>query len=442
LTHVANLTTDIIVVAIVLGFLIFIHEAGHFLAAKHFGVRAPVFSIGFGKRLWGFKRGGTDYRISLLPVGGYVRMEGEDPSDPHPDDPGAFLSHPRWQRFWIAFAGPAVNILAAVVLLAVLYKVHYQRPAYEEQPARIGFVAPDSPAAKAGLKAGDMIVRMGSIERPDWSKLEMNVLTTANRPIPLEVRRGNKLLTLSLTPTAKGGFEAGYAGLYPCLPTVVGEVTAGSPASHAGLKPGDRIVSVEGEAISCFGQISTIIQTRDGKPVLLGIARDGENLDFNIQPVRYQAGGQNRWIVGVQVRTDVVVRQLPAGEAFVSSVKKNLSWAVLNYVVLKKILTRQMSSKALAGPVGIAQMSGEAYRMGFSDLILFVAYISLDLAIVNLLPIPILDGGMILLLAIEGIMQRDLSVQFKEKVIQAAMFLILLIFVIVTYNDIIRAVTK
>jgi regulator of sigma E protease len=440
LTHIANVTTDLIVAALVLGFLIFVHELGHFLAAKHFGVRAPVFSIGFGKRLWGFKRGGTDYRISLLPVGGYVRMAGEDPTESKHDDPGNLLAHPRWQRFFISFAGPAVNLVLALIVLAALYKFHYESPAYEQQAARIGDIDPGSPAAAAGLHAGDLIVRMGNQQRPDWEHVEIGILTTTNQAIPLRVLRHGKLLNVSLTPKPEGADQTGYAGLYPCFPSLVGEVEPGSPAARAGIEPGDRILAIDGKKVPCWEQMSSVIQARAGKPVRLTMSRHGKDFQALLQPVRQNIDGQSRWIVGVTVGTDVVVKQFPVGRAIELSLKKNVDNTVLTYVVLKKILTRHMSTRAIAGPVGIVQFSGEAYRLGFGDLVAFVAYISLELGIVNLLPIPIMDGGMIVLLFIEGVMQRDLSVQVKEKIIQAGMLLILLLFVFVTYNDVIRAI--
>ncbi len=441
MNHIANVSTDLIVAALVLGWLIFIHELGHFLVAKHFGVRAPVFSIGFGRRLWGFKRGGTDYRISLLPLGGYVRFAGEDPTESQHNDPGDLLAHPRWQRFLIAFAGPAVNVLMALVALTALYKFHYQKPAYEEHAARIGEVAPGSPAAVAGLQAGDVIIRMANQEHPDWEDVETDILTTTNQSIPVQVSRHGELLNVSVTPKAEGADQTGYAGIYPCFPSVVGQVEPGSPAAHAGIEPDDHLLAVGSHQVSCFEQLSSAIQARAGKQIRLTIQRHGKDFQSLLQPVRQNIDGQSRWIIGVTLRNDVVVKQLPLGQAVKSSFQKNFDNTVLTYVVLKKVLTRHMSTRAaFAGPVGIVQFSGEAYRLGFADLVAFVAYISLELGIANLLPIPILDGGMIVLLLVESVMQRDLSVQLKEKIIQAGMFLILLLLVFVTYNDVIRAI--
>lgn len=435
---VSNFLTDVIVVAVVLGFMIFIHELGHFLAAKHFGVRAPVFSLGFGKRLIGFERGGTDYRISALPFGGYVKMSGEDPTESHQDDPGDFLAHPRWQRFIIAVMGPAMNILTALVLLAVLYKFHYQKPAYAEEPARIGDVQANSPAAKAGLKTGDLVVRMGDLNHPKWEDLQLKVLTTTSQAIPMEVQRHGQLSNLTLTPEAKGADQVGYAGIEPCLPSVIGGVEKNMPASAAGLESGDRILAVDGEEVPCWQRLASALQSKNGKKTTLTVERGGKDFETSLQPVHREIAGQSRWLIGVTVRAEVV-RQLPIGEAIETSIGDNVRSTVTTFVVLKKILTRHFSARSLSGPVGIAQISGEAYRAGFTDLITLVAFISLQLGIFNLLPIPMLDGGMILMLLIEGAMQRDLSIQFKERIVQAGIFLLLLLAVFVTYNDIIKA---
>src|SRR5579859_2297542 len=162
----SNFTTDIAVVAVVLGVMILIHELGHFIAAKYFGVRVLTFSLGFGPRLFGVKRGDTDYRVSALPLGGYVKMAGDDPSQERKGDPGEFLSKPRWQRFVIVVMGPFMNAVLAITLLTGLYRFHYEKPAYKEEPARIGEVEPDSPAAKAGVLPGDLIVRLGDLQNP------------------------------------------------------------------------------------------------------------------------------------------------------------------------------------------------------------------------------------------------------------------------------------
>jgi regulator of sigma E protease len=441
LTIVSNFFTDTVVVILVLGFMIFIHELGHFVAAKRFGVRVLVFSLGFGKRLFGVKRGETDYRVSLLPLGGYVKMAGEDPSEPGSGDPGDFLSHPRWQRFVIAVMGPAMNILTAVVLLTLLYRFHFQKPAYEEQPARIGEVEQNSPAAEAGLKAGDLVVRAGNLQNPKWEDLELKVMTTTGEAIPLEVRRNGTLIDISLTPRAEGVDQIGFAGLSPCLSSVVGSVEPGMPASKAGIEPKDVIFAVDGKRTPCWGSLASAVQALNGKPIDLTVLRAGQQLHFKLQPVYREDQGTKRWVIGVESPLmDVVVRQLPWGRAISTSVADNIRNTMATFDVLQKILTRHLSARSLSGPIGIAQISGEAYRAGLPDLLMLVSFISLQLGIFNLLPIPILDGGMIVMLGVEGLIRRDLSLQVKERVVQVGMVFLLILAVFVMYNDIIKTI--
>lgn len=441
MTIVSNFFTDTTVVVVVLGFMIFIHELGHFLAAKRFGVRVMVFSLGFGKRLFGFKRGETDYRVSLLPLGGYVKMAGEDPSEPHTGDPGDFLYHPRWQRFVIAIMGPAMNIATAVILLSVLYKYHFQKPAYEEEPARIGEVDRNSPAAKAGLQAGDLVVQAGDMKNPTWEDLDLKVVTTTGEAIPLKVERDGQLLSVSLTPKAEGADRIGFAGLYPCLPNVIGAIEPSLPASQAGLRAGDRIVAVNGKRVDCFDSLAQVLQGLKNQQLDLTVLRAGGAMHFQVQPVFRDIRGEKRWVIGVDSpRVDVVVRQLPWKRAIATAVDENIRYTGATFDVLEKILTHHMSARSLTGPIGIAQISGEAYRAGVPDLLTLVSFISLQLGIFNLLPIPILDGGMILMLGIEGLMRRDLSLKFKERVVQVGMVFLLILAVFVMYNDIIKTI--
>lgn len=434
----SNFATNALVVVVVLGIMIFVHELGHFLAAKFFRVRVLTFSLGFGKRLVGFKRGGTDYRVSLLPLGGYVKMAGEDPTEVHAGEPDEFLAKPRWQRFIIAVMGPSMNILMAIVLLAGLYRFHYPKPVYMEQPARVGEVEANSPAAKAGIKAGDLIVRLGNLQQPTWEDLKMKILTTAGEALPVEVLRDGKTLALSLTPLAKGPEEVGDAGLVPCIPGKIGYVEPGMPADQAGLKAGDRIVALGGEPIGCWQQLSAAIQQREGKAVNLSVMRGDQQLQASVTAVHSEAAGADKWLIGVGYRSEVVVRQLPWGQAIASSLDDNIRNCVVTFDVLGRIITRRMSARSLSGPIGIAQISGEAYRAGTPELLMLVSFISLQLGIFNLLPIPILDGGMILLLLIESVMRRDMSLEVKERFAQVGIVFLLLLAVFVTYNDIVK----
>jgi len=436
---VSSFLTDAVVVTVVLGVMVFVHEAGHFLAAKGFGVGVHTFSLGFGKRLFGFERGGTDYRVSILPLGGYVKMAGDDPSAVLTGDPGEFLSHPRWQRFVIVLMGPMMNFALAIVVLAGLYMFHFEKPAYEDQPIVIGAVGAQSAAAAAGLKPGDRVVQFGSIQDPTWQDVKFKVLTGAGHSIPLEVKRGGEIVHTSLTPHLEGQDGAGAAGWYPYVPLVIDQVEPGEPASAAGLKSGDSILALDGEPLYYWPLVVQKLRDGGGKEVDLTVQRAGKEFQVPVKPVYADAMGLKTWRIGVTIRnTAYVIRKLPLGLAFEYAVRDNYRNFLETFDVLGKIVTRRMSTRSLAGPIGIAQVSGEAYRRGISDLLLFVAFISLQLGIINLLPIPVMDGGHIFMLAIEGLMRRDLSLQIKERVTQVGLVLIVLLFVFVMYNDIMK----
>jgi regulator of sigma E protease len=418
--------------------MIFVHELGHFLAAKFFGVRVLVFSLGFGPRLLHWTRGDTDYRISALPFGGYVKMAGDDPSANRQGDPGEFLSKPRWQRFMVVVTGPTMNILLAVLLLAGLYRFHYQKPAYEEQPARVGDMEEDSPAGQIGLRPGDLVVRLDGLQNPRWEDVQMKVLTTVGEAIPLEVERDGKTLNLALTPRAEGPDRVGYAGWYPYEPGVIDKVEPGLPASRAGLRPGDEIVGVEGRKVLYGRRVAYLLQSGKGKPVQLSILRDGQEFRATLTPVLTDVMGEKVWRIGVSFHSDMIVKRLPWGAAIGASLEDNSRNCLAWFDVMGKILTRRLSARSLAGPIGIAQLTGEMYRAGLPELVMLVSFISLNLGLFNLLPIPVLDGGVILLLLIEGLIRRDLSVRVKERFVQVGFLFLLLLVVFLTFNDIVK----
>jgi regulator of sigma E protease len=435
-----SFVTDAVVVVLVLGLMIFIHELGHFMAAKFFGVRVLVFSLGFGKRLLHVTRGDTDYRISALLFGGYVKMAGDDPSEVRHGDPAEFLAKPRWQRFVVVVMGPAMNILLALLLLTGLYKFHFQKPAYQEQPAQLGAVEPDSPAAKIGLMPGDRIVRLDGLRDPKWEDVEIKILTTVGEAMPLEVERDGKTLDLTLTPRAEGPSRIGYAGWYPDAPGIIDKVEPGLPASQVGLMAGDEIVGVNGRKVLYWPRVAYLLQADKGQPVELSILRDGREFRTTLKPVLTEVMGEKRWRIGVSFHNDMIVRKLPWATAIAAAFQDNLRNCLATFDVLGKILTRRMSTRSLAGPIGIAQLSGEAYRAGLSALVMLVAFISLQLGIFNLLPIPVLDGGVILLLLIETLIRHDLSVEVKERFMQAGIVFLLLLAVFVMYNDIVKTI--
>ncbi len=434
----SNFTTDIAAVVVVLGVMILIHELGHFMAAKYFGVRVLTFSLGFGPRLFGYKHGDTDYRVSALPLGGYVKMAGDDPSQEREGDYREFLSKPRWQRLIIVIMGPTMNVILAVSVLTALYRYHYEKPAYKEETARIGAVDPESAAAKAGILPGDLIVRLGELKNPNWEDAEIKILTTINEPIPVVISRDGKEISLSVTPRPVGPDAIGDVGWGPYFPAFINTVDPVMPGGHAGLKPGDQILELDGQKIYFRDTFPQTLQTGKGKPVDLTVQRGGQVFHAKMTPVFNDMDGEKKWRVGVTFRSPMVVRQLPWGEAFTTSLDFNIRNSLLTFQVLGKVLTHRMSARSFSGPIGITQIAGEAFRAGLPQLCTIVALISMQLAIFNFLPIPVLDGGVMLLLLIEGAIRRDLSLRVKERFVQAGLVILLLLVVVVTYFDLVK----
>lgn len=427
-------------VVFVLGTIVLLHEFGHYVAAKAFGVRVEVFSIGFGKRLVGFRKGDTDYRISALPFGGYVRMTGENPLETRSGDPCEFMSHPRWQRFIIAAAGPAVNIILAVALLTGVYMVRYEHPAFLDQPAKVGWVLENSPAAKAGVEPGDLIVRIGKVQNPTWEDALYQVLLSPGQPLDLGVQRGNEILNRRLVPDKVGRDELGYSGLEPEQQITITDMEPNMPAAKAGMRLGDQILALNGVAVhSVDGLIRRLQQNKDA-PIEVTVLRAAQELKFTVTPVLSKVEGQSQYRIGFMSNL-MHVDKLPFRQAFAKSIETNQKSSGLVFLLVQKMVERKLSMRQMNGPIGIAQASGEAAAQpGWTPLFTLMATISLQLGIFNLFPIPILDGGIILLLVLEGLMRRDISVQVKERIYQAAFLFLVLFAMLVIYNDVAKTI--
>ena len=436
----SNAFTVLWAVALVLGVLILIHELGHFIAAKLFGVRVEVFSIGFGKRLFGWRRGDTDYRVAVLPLGGYVKMAGENPMDARTGDPGEFLSHPRWQRFFIAIAGPAMNIGLAIALLTGVFMVRYEHPYFLDQPAVIGWVLENSAASKAGFEAGDRIVRIANMQSPTWEDVEAKLMLNPGQPLDVAIQRGGQILDKTIVPDKQGQEDYGaLSGWVPQEPNVVTQIEPDMPAAKAGLKTGDEVVAVDGVTMHSMRALIHYLQQNPGKQLDVAVLRNGQELHFNVTPVLWnnpQGGAQ--WRMGF-VSNPVHVDKLGFTAAVSKSLEVNKRYSMLILELVRQLAARRVSMKQIDGPIGIARASGEAARQGWMPLLALMAAISLNLGIFNLFPIPIMDGGVILLLAIESVMRRDISMKIKERIYQAAFVFLVLFAVVVIYNDIGKA---
>ncbi len=424
--------------AVVLGIMILVHEFGHYAAAKWFGVRVDVFSIGFGKRLTGFRRGGTDYRISALPLGGYVKMAGENPLESRSGAADEFMSHPRWQRFVIAVAGPAMNIILAVVLLTGVFMVHYELPVYLDQPAVVGWVLENSTAAKAGIEQGDRIVRIDGQQNPTWEDVVLKVAIASTGPIDVTIQRGNETLEKQIQPGIEGSDPFVAVG-WPDEPITVTELEPNMPAAQAGLKLGDEIVAVNGTPMRSLHSVVHYLQQNRDKPADVTAVRNGQQLNFKVTPIQMEKNGQKVYRLGFGSEP-VHIDRLPFAQALNRSIEENKRYSLLIVDLIRKLVQHKASIKQMEGPIGIARASGDAARQpGWTPLLSLMAMISLNLGIFNLLPIPILDGGIILLLIIEGLLRREISVRIKERIYQTAFVFLILFAVVVIYNDLMKA---
>lgn len=429
--------------AFVLGALIFVHELGHFLVAKFFKVRVLTFSLGFGKRVVGFKRGETDYRLSLLPFGGYVKMAGELPADETVGDPDEFMSKPRWQRLCIGAAGATMNLVGAVVILAVVLKVNHREPEYLSRPVVVGVLTASSPAAAAGIQVGDRVVRMENKENPSWQDVETLSITNHQEPVALTVDRNHQTLQFSFQPKVltlpETGEQISDLGIQPAIPVQVRSLAPGFPAAAAGIQEGDLILKIGDHPITQaedFKFLNDTIHKSVGNPLTFLFKRGEETFTKEITPVFDPSLGMGR--IGFRPDIPTVRIDLSLFGALEKSVSENLRFTQLTFKVLGHLITGKTSTKTLVGPIGIFRVTGEVAKTSAIDLFRWMAFISLQLGIFNLLPIPVLDGGMIFMLLIESILRRDMSRIAKERLIQVGFVFLMLLMGYVIYNDAMR----
>ncbi len=443
---------------LVLGIMVLVHEFGHFAMAKLFKVKVEVFSIGFGKRLLGFRVGDTDYRLSLLPLGGYVKMQGELGGDgmvpmTGPEatgelvrDPGDLNSKPRWQRVLIAVAGPVANFILALVLMSGLYMMHHEVDAYRSaRPATVDYVLADSPAAKAGLQAGDRVVRYEQVENPTWDEIGLRSELNMGQTVPVTVERNGKEEKSSLAVTSLRNpdeFSFATIGTVPQMqstPLLVNAIEPGMPAGKAGLKAGDKLLAIDGHPLHSATAVLAYLQSKHGAPVDVEVESNGTTRTLTITPqLNTTSEGNKVYQLGFSPQPPPFrVEALPLPAAVVQSVQFNLKNSGLILEVLRRMLTRHMAVQNLSGPIGIARETGlAAIQPGWQPIIGLMTIISLNLGIFNLLPVPILDGGVILLLLIESVLRHDLDQKFKERIYQGAFVLLLLFAAFVMINDI------
>jgi regulator of sigma E protease len=429
----------------VLGVLIFVHELGHFLMARRIGVRVLTFSLGFGPKLVNIKRGDTEYCISAIPLGGYVKMAGENPEDSRTGAPDEFLSQGKWQRFQVLVMGPIMNLALALVVMALVFYQGAQEPAFQRQPVEIGSFQSNSVAQAAGLKPGDRIISVDGKPVENWDQFSMLIVGKAKRQVAVGYVRDGRAAEALMVPLAQGKYEMGDVGVLPRIRPEIDEVFPGQPAAQAGLRQRDVILAVGDRENIQYDPLIDLLRTSPDTPLKFTIKRDGAIQTLTITPhylgTTAKVNGVDKPVATIGARIlpweTITVNPGPV-EAVKLSAQKNWEWASLIVQTLKGLFTRETSVKQLMGPVAIADLSGAAAEAGWISLFTLMAMISLNLGLLNLMPIPVLDGGHIFILALEGLARRDFSMKVKEKMLIAGFVLLVMLMVTVIYNDLMR----
>jgi regulator of sigma E protease len=419
----------------VLGVLIFVHELGHFIMARRIGVRVLTFSLGFGPKILTIKRGDTEYCVSAIPLGGYVKMAGENPEDNRTGASDEFLSKTKWQRFQVLVMGPIMNLALAWIVMAVVLYQGAPVPLFSEQPVVVGAFTESSVAKAAGLEVGDRVLAVDGRPVDDWDDFSMAIATKADRAVTLRVDRNGTILERQLTPSSVSKFEIGDIGIQPRLHPQITGLSPGEPAEQAGIRPGDVIMGAGGEPNVPYARLIEHIKANANRPLVLDIRRDGVMTQVTVTP--REVDGTIR--IGATMNSGEM-RTIEPGpiEALRLSAIQNWEWSKLILTTLKGLFTRETPVRQLMGPVGIAEMSGNAASVGWISLFTLMAMISLNLGLLNLMPVPVLDGGHILILALEGVSRRDFSMKVKEKMLLVGFVLLVTLMVTVIYNDLTR----
>ena len=434
----------------VLGAAVILHEFGHFIVAKLFGIRVETFSFGFGPRLVGIKKGQTDYRISAVPLGGYVKLGGDESNAPIEGEGASdipaeerFDLRPRWQRILVALAGPIMNILTALsvpFLAAVIVGVQIT-------PAPVvSAVVPGGAAEKAGLQRGDRIVAFNGNTNPKWDTISGDALLSPGQSLPIEVDRNGQRLSLTITPTphTEEGETVGFLDFIPDygnLPVTLHQVTPNSPAAEASLQVGDRLVALNGEAVRSAEQVTQTIRAHRGQAVTLRFERDGVQRDVTLTARKLE--GENQERLGIQPAEDIPSQRVGLLASARYAVDKNVEIMRLTGKALGQMVAGKRSVRnTISGPIGIySAVSTSVQRLGWDGLFSILGFLSLNLGIFNFLPIPVLDGGAIFLLLIEGLLAlvgMTISLTMRERIQQVGFVVIIVLMVFVVTNDVLK----
>ncbi|NLD28241.1 MAG: RIP metalloprotease RseP [Myxococcales bacterium] len=432
----------IIYFVITLGILIFIHELGHFIMAKRAGIKVEAFSLGFGPRLLGIKIGETDYRISAFPLGGYVKMLGEDPTDEEATDPRSFSQKSILARGKVVFFGPLMNFVLALVLMPIVFMIGRAEPAYLRESPIIVDVKKDSPAELAGLKKGDLILSIEEEEVATWDDVLSEVVMSPGMELTFVIVRDGEMVERAVSVGELPEIKGGYIGVEPILfignEPRVDEVSPGSPAELAGIEAGDLIISADKMAVTNFYDLAAIIHAAGDREIPITVQRGDEEVSISVHP-SYSAESK-RWVIGISSKRKnsgpVEVVKYNFIDSLVKGGKEAIKLAGLTLDVLYRLLTLQLSYKVLGGPIIIAKVSAEAASVGLANFLYFMAFLSIQLSVLNLLPFPVLDGGHILFLFIEGVRGKPLSERIRSVASQVGFAILITFMLLITLKDI------
>jgi len=416
--------------AFVIGILVFVHELGHFLAAKRAGIRVLKFQLGFNPVIFKIHRGGTDYCVGAIPLGGFVKMAGENGGAE--GDTGTFASKTRWQRLQVLAMGPIMNLGMALGLTAVVFMAGHESPAYLQNPATVGSIASGSPAAHAGLVPGDVVVKIADRRVSSWGDLERAVvMAPEQRVLPIVVRRADTDVALRIvSDDLKAGLVAADdLGIGPVTRPQIVAVNPGDAGDRGGLRVNDIVVVANGEPVVSGDQLRQAIAAAPER-LTLWVLRDGVEQNLEVQP----SAGR----VGITFQNELALEQLALPAALVASARQNVADARLMLHTVWGIFMGAASPNELIGPIGMAQLSGQSAKRGWLPLISLMSLLSLNLGLLNLLPIPVLDGGHILILAMERVMKRDFTRAAKRRFITAGLAVLLMLMSTALYNDLAR----
>jgi regulator of sigma E protease len=436
---------------VVLGVLVAFHELGHFLAARWVGVKVLKFSLGFGPKLFGRKMGETEYLLSAIPLGGYVKLFGEDETEAttQEDRTRSFAHQRLWGKVLIVAAGPGFNFILAYFIFAgwLATGTPLFVPTFQDLTPDIEAMVPGSPADTAGIQIGDRVSRVNGRDISTRTELFDAVAKSNGQALTLEIKRGEQVKTLTVTPTTTPGphasaQEPGYYLGVEETPPLVTSVMQGSPAAKAGLQAGDHVVNIEGQTIHTWSQMTGIVKENPNRQLKVEVLREEHRVSLTVTPSAEKAmvNGQSVEVgkIGISGPGRSIMRSSTPLLSLYDGLGATWGWTELTAIGLYKMVVGDISSKNIGGPLTIAKISGEAAEQGASSVIFLIAILSINLGVLNLLPIPILDGGHLLFFLIEGILRKPLGERQREVAQQAGLVLLVGVMIFAFWNDLER----